>query len=193
MANVTCVRIIWDREPFWPMPVIRYTADGRSYAVKFSPVHFGPETGWPAGRKGAAIAGAWRQLGAGADADGMLLLDADVAVDPQMVIDMMTAIGSDPESVWTAPVRIWPVSTLRDGWVWSHWDQAASQQVDEVANWFSFCFTYVPRALIEHCLKGSRLQSWTYPKVDASMARAARDMGIKGRVVPDCFPVHLHW
>lgn len=191
MADIVCVRVIWDREHFWPMPVIRYTAGGVNHAIKFTPVHFGPESGWPVGRKGAALAGAWKQLGG--DADGMLILDADVAVDPQMVVTMMSAIGGDPESVWTAPVRIWPVSTMRDGWVWSHWETEASQQVDEVANWFSFCFTYVPRALLDHCVRGGRLASWTYPRVDASMARAARNLGIKGRVVQECFPVHLHW
>ncbi|MFZ0665042.1 MAG: hypothetical protein WAM97_04755 [Acidimicrobiales bacterium] len=191
MADIACVRVVWDREQFWPLPIIRHTDGHMNHAIKFSPVHFGPETGYPAGRKGAAIAGAWKQLGT--TAAGMLILDADVAIDPMMVITMMRAIGDDPESVWTAPVRIWPVSTMKDSWVWAHWETEPSQRIDDVANWFSFNFTYVPRALVEHCLKGNQLQSWTYPRVDASMARAARQMGIKGRVVQDCFPIHLHW
>jgi hypothetical protein len=193
MAEVACIRVIWDRQDYWPMPVIRYTTPGPvNHAVKFAPIHFGPETGYPLGRKGAALAGAWKQLGAGG-ADGMLVLDADVAVDPAMVITMMGAIAGDPESVWTAPVRIWPVSTMRERWVWGHWEKEASQEIDQAANWFSFNFTYLPKALIEFVLRGNRLQTWTYPRVDASMARAARDTGIRGRVVEDCFPVHLHW
>jgi hypothetical protein len=192
MAEVTCVRVIWDREPFWPMPVIRYVSGGDNHAIRFAPVHFGPETGWPAGRKGLALHGAWHQLGRKSNAAGMLVLDADVAVDPQMVVTMMAAIGGDPESVWTAPVRIWPVSTMRHGWVWAHWETEASQHLDEVANWFSFNFTYLPAALLGQAERRG-LKSWTYPNCDASMARTAREMGVKGRVVEDCFPVHLHW
>jgi hypothetical protein len=197
MAQVVCVRVIWDRQLHWEMPTIRYTtADGFNNAVRFTPIYVSPEPQYPVGRKGLALAGAWEHLsqgnGAGAIADGMLIADADVALDPQIVITMMDHIGTDPGSVWTAPVRIWPVSTLRGQWTWSHWETEASQEIDEVANWFSFCFTYLPRVLIETCLK-SGLKTWTYPKVDASVARVARRTGIKGRVVPDCFPVHLHW
>lgn len=194
MPGTVLARIIWDREEHWSLPVVRYTtADGARFALKFTPIHVGPEPGWPCGRKGLALAGAWKQLAPHDGADGMLILDADVAVDPQMVVTMMAAIGSDPESVWTAPVRIWPVSTMRDGWVWSHWDQAASQEIDEEARWFSFCFTYLPARLIEHCLKDRRMLTWTYPRVDAAVSKAAQQLGIKGRVVQDCFPVHLHW
>lgn len=195
MASVVCVRVIWDRQEYWSLPVIRYTTtDGANHAIRFTPVHLGPEAGWPMGRKGLALAGAWGQLNRGGDvADGMLVLDADVAIDPQMVITMMTAIGTDPAAVWTAPVRIWPVSTMKDHWIWAHWNLVPSQHVDQSARWFSFNFTYLPRQLLEHCLKPGRLKTWTYPNTDSSVARAARELGIPGNVVADCWPVHLHW
>lgn len=190
-----CIRVIWDRNRVWPMPPVRYHRNGGQRVAVFHEVHVGPEPGFPAGRKGLALAGAWLQHGIPSEADGMIILDADVAVDPQMVAAMIAACASDPESVWTAPAKIWPTTTGRGDWIWAHWENedGESQDCDEVARWFSFCFTYLPRRLIEHCLKNNRLQSWTYPIVDASVCKAARRIGVKGKVVPDCFPVHLHY
>jgi hypothetical protein len=82
---------------------------------------------------------------------------------------------------------------MLEQWVWAHWETEPGQDIDYAARWFSFNFTYLPRALLEHCLKPGKLKTWTYPNVDASVARAARELGIPGRVVDGCFPVHLHW
>jgi hypothetical protein len=194
MAKVACIRVIWDRDRMWHLPPVRCWVTGQEMVIKFREVHVVPEPGWPAGRKGMSLAGAWAQFGKASDADGMLILDADVVIDSDMVVAMREAIDSDPLSVWTAPVKLWPIGTGRDHWVWSHWEHDASQQVDDVANWFGFSFTYLPKRLIEHCVKlRPGLSSWTFPIVDASFAKQARALGIPGRVVRDCWPVHLHW
>jgi hypothetical protein len=122
----------------------------------------------------------------------MLILDGDVVVDPLDIGAMFSAIHSDPESVWTAPVRIWPVSTHRQDWVWAHWDESASQVNDENPRWFSFCFTYLPGELLNAAIKKG-MKGWTWPRVDSTLSKAAQQRGIKVRVVENCWPKHMHW
>jgi hypothetical protein len=191
MSEVTCIRLHWSPPGAaapWVLPFVRY----RDQNLRFFDIHIQPEPGYPAGRKGLMLSGAWQQMGR--EADGMLILDGDVAIDPQICQAMMSAISTDDEAVWTAPVKIWPAGTMREDWVWAHWEKAPSQVIDQAANWFSFNFTYLPRRLLDSCDKSlTGLKSWTYPVVDASVSKHARKLGIPGRVVPDCFPVHMHW
>lgn len=185
MADVACVRVIWERQ-YIPLPPIR----NGDQLIKFRPVYVEPETEYPGGRKGAALAGAWRQFGR--TADGMLILDGDVVIDPIICTPMFNAIHSDPQQVWTAPVRIWPVSTNRPTWVWGHWEEEASQELDMYPKYFSFNFTYLPKKLLEGCIKGG-MKNWVYPRVDACVSAEARKLGIKAQMVEDCWPVHLHF
>lgn len=178
MAEVVCVRVVWNHQALPKAP------------SAFRDIHIGPEPGAPFGRKGQALAGAWRQLGK--KADGMLILDADVAVDPADFRTMMHAIGEEPDVAHTAPVRIWPVSTHRAGWVWAHWDKKASQELDYEARYFSFCFTYLPRRLITAAVRRG-LNGWEFPSVDSSVSATARAAGIPCRVVWTCRPVHMHY
>lgn len=163
--------------------------------VRFHEVRVRPEPEYPAGRKGLALKGAWVQLGRKAGADGMLVLDGDVAIDPGHVRAMFAAIAGRPEIVHTAPVKLWPVSTSRPDWHWAHWEDHPSQDIDGKANYFSFCFTYLPAQLLEACINArpKGLADWTYPNVDASVSAQARRMGLGAWVVRDCYPVHVHW
>jgi hypothetical protein len=167
--------------------------DGTERHAKFFPLYVNPEPGFPVGRKGFVLAAAWRCFGQrGQDVDGLLILDGDVAIDPVHMTQMYAAINSDPGKVWTAACRIWPVSTHRAGWVWASWEDKASQELDRYPRWFSFNFTYLPRALMDH-VTGHGLEKWMYPRVDSNMSAAAQKLGIKAEVVEDCFPVHMHW
>lgn len=185
MAEVFCVRLIWQK-PDWEMPVARHPGG----LVRFHPIVIRPELEHPAGRKGLALKCAWEQMSCGAD--GMLILDSDVAVDPQMIGSMLSAIHAEPEAVHTAPVRIWPVSTMREDWTWAHWKDSPSQQIDYEPRWFSFCFTWLPGKLVRSAIKDG-LQTWHYPHVDSNMSREAGRIGVPVRVVKDCWPVHVHW
>jgi hypothetical protein len=184
-----CARVSW-LEPAWQMPKLVYWVGGRQRNVHFYDVIIRPEPEYPAGRKGLAIAGAWTQLGR--DADGLLILDGDVAIDPHVFSRMFDMIGSYPGDVLTAPAKIWPVSTHRESWVWSHWTEQASQEIEPEARWFSFCFTYLPRRLLDSAVRNG-LRKWTYPRVDASMSKEAQRLGIPVQVVKDCSPLHLNW
>lgn len=171
------IRLDWDRTAMH-LPV-----------REFIDLHFGPEPGYPFGRKGLQMAGAWRQL-AGDDTPGMLILDGDVAVDPFDVAVMLLAIDADPCSVLTAPARIWPVSTGAPHWVWGHGRGEFTQEDVDDPDRFSFCFTYLPAVLIGKC---TGLPEWEFPHVDREVARVARENGIPIRVVDGCSPKHVNF
>lgn len=179
MAELICLHVNWDRTA---LPI---------RLPDFHELHIGPEPGYPAGRKGLQLAGAWRQL-AGATTDGLLLLDGDVAVDALDLAAMRHAIHAEPGIVHTAAVRLWPKSTKRAGWIWGHWAREPGQKMTRAPWRFSFCFTYVPRAVIEQALEDG-LESWTFPWVDREMSCAARAAAVRVSVVPNCTPKHIHF
>lgn len=174
------VRLDWD-----------HTAAPVKLPARFHHLHIDPAPGAPFGRKGAVMLDAWAQL-AGPGFAGMLVLDGDVVIDPADHLAMLRAIERDPAAVWTAPVRIWPVSTQRRGWTWAHWDQQASQAIDLAPNWFSFCYTYLPRALLGACRRAG-MARWAYPHVDTQVSATAQRARIPAKVVPECWPKHLHY
>ena len=118
MASVICVRLDWD-----------HTAIPLRLPGTWHTVRIAPEPGYPAGRKGLQLAGAWDQY-AGPATDGMLIMDGDVVADLADVRDMLRAIDVAPRAVWTAWARLWrPVPGVDPwpGWVWAHWAEQPSQ------------------------------------------------------------------
>jgi hypothetical protein len=190
MAEVLWTRIVWNHQQ-GDLPLVTYQD---LLMVRFMTVHVDPEPGFPAGRKGLQLAGAWSQYTKGdAKPTGMVTLDGDVAVDPGHVMQMAHAIEAEPEAVHVAPVKIWPAGTVRKSWIWAHYDETGpSQNWDVTPRIFGFNFTYLPRKLIERCLKDG-MKNWTYPNCDSCFSQRAREMGLAMKVVPYCFPVHLHW
>lgn len=157
----------------------------------FFTVHYGPEPGYPFGRRGLAMAGAWAQL-ATAEAAGMLTLDGDVAADPADVAGMKGAIHAHPDLVHVAPAKLWPVSTGHSSWVRAHGAGVFTQDDPDEPDVWTFCFTYLPRRLLEAAVKAG-LATWTYPAVDRRMHTLAGELGITARTCRTAAPKHLHW
>lgn len=155
-----------------------------------------PDPGHPFGRKGLALARGWQLLGKGR-ATGMIILDGDVAIDPLDEVAMARAIKQAPHAVQIAPARLWPKSSGRPGWIWGHWGPSGEhsdidpylRHVTEQVTRFSFCYTYLPAALLEL----ADLPRWTFPYVDQEISRAAVKRGIARELVRDCWPKHLHY
>jgi hypothetical protein len=179
VAEIVCVRADWDRTAI-PLKL-----------PAFHTIHLTPEAAHPFGRKGLALAGAWRQL-AGRTTDGMLILDGDVAADLLDLAAMRAAIHVEPAAVHTAPVRLWPASTHQPSWVWAHWDHEMTQEENPAPRRFSFCFTYLPRRLIDSAVRAG-LEGWTFPHCDRLMSLQAERDKIPVRVVAGCTPKHLHF
>jgi hypothetical protein len=167
------------------------TAVDQRIASRFYNLAVAPEPDYPFGRKGLALASAWRQL-ATAENAGMLLLDGDVVIDPEDYGAMRAAIHVAPDIVHVAPVRLWPTSTKRKDWVWGHWTKEASQELEDDAWWFTFSFTYLPLALIERAIKEG-LRTWRYPTCDRRVCEEAQAMAMKVHVVPNCWPKHTNY
>jgi hypothetical protein len=182
--RVVYVRVVWSPDP--PIP---FTMPG----IRHFDLAVSPEPGYPYGRKGLALLGAWRQLQT-SQCLGMLVQDGDVVVDPLDVSVMLETAARFPEVVWTAPVRLWPRSTQRESWVWGHWDRTAgpSQQSCPEPTFFSFGFTYIPRRVIDQAATMG-LDTWTFPGVDRKMSLAAAAARVPVRVADGCQPKHLHY
>lgn len=191
VINLVCVRVTW-RGHVIP-----------SVEQPFHVIEVNPEPAHPKGRKGLVLASAWRQMATPQDV-GMLLLDGDVAIEPTDLGTMIQHVGSDPTVVWTAPTRIWPRSTHLPSWVWSHRREPEPNATIEQAmklwqtdvddpEWFTFCFTYLPRRLIDAAVTDG-LKEWHYPYVDLNVHRLAKRLAVPVRVVRgDCHPKHINF
>jgi hypothetical protein len=183
MAEIICIRLNWN-----------HTAMPLRMASRFFTLDVNPEPEYPFGRKGLALTGAWNQL-TSSDVAGMLILDGDVAIDPNDHEHMLRAIDKEPDDVvHTAPVLLWPTSTHHGTWVWGHGRNGrySQEDTDEDLDTFTFCYTYLPRTLIESCIEHG-LAAWTYPRVDRNVCRQARSAGMRVHVVREARAKHLNY
>jgi hypothetical protein len=174
------LRVIWNNQP----PVTPF--------MGFRDLFINPEPEYPFGRKGLAFMRAWEEIGIPNECVGILLLDGDVAVDPYDVEQMHVHLYSDVNSVWVAPIRIWPVSHLGANWVWGHGEDEFSQENVTNPNCFSFSFTYLPADLVNAMIV-NRLEDWCYPMVDYQTHQLACELDCKVQVAHNCSPKHLHF
>ena len=189
--NLICVKVSW----------MGYCVN--SMETPFHHIRVDPEPTHPKGRKGLVLASAWRQMHGPTDA-GMLILDADVVVEPTDLQTMIGHVITDREAVWVGRAKIWPRSTHLPSWVWGHRKPAPEgmtpQQIIEFwqtdiddPDWFTFCFTYLPKSLIEAAVKAG-MKNWHYPNVDKNMHELAKKLGYRVRVVRgDCSPKHINF
>jgi len=186
-VNFVFCRLIWEKSgPPFPFHMPR---------TRWHDLYLCPEPGAPFGRKGRAVEGAWKQL-AERGTNGLLLMDGDVVIDPLDFAGMLTAIAQAPELVHVAPARLWPASTQQDSWTWAHWadGHGQTQHWTDTPDRFSFNFTYLPRKLIVRAMQHKPpLNTWQFPNVDQRMSQVAKECGIKAKVVPNCWPKHLHY
>lgn len=174
------VRLVWDQ-----------AAIEQRISRRFYTVYVDPLPGYPLGRKGLQLASAWRTLSTPGTA-GLVILDGDVAIDPRDLAAMLAAIELEPKLVHVAPVRLWPVSTKQDRWIWGHGWRRFSRDDPEQVDMFGFSFTYLPRRLVEACI-AEGLADWTYPHVDEYTRRRARALGLGVRVVRAASPKHMNY
>ncbi len=181
MPTILCIRDNWnDTALDIPIPGSFFNVDIR------------PTIEYPFGEKGRVLANAWRQLSKD-DYTGMLILNGDVIIEPTDHKNMLAAIHTRSDQVVIAPTRIWPKSTKRKDWIWGHWSFEGSQKFEtKNVRWFTFCFTYIPRKVIDQALKDG-LVEWRYPGVDMNMARSAVKAKVPVYVAENVLPKHLNF
>jgi hypothetical protein len=184
--------------PMQPVSVILIRVDWDRTAIqlgrlpgRWHTLHLGPEPGYPFGRKGLALISAWTQIQMANEA-GIVILDGDVAIDPVDYRAMMRAITAEPSAVHVAPARLWPKSTQWAGWTWAHHRGEPSQEDCADPTVFSFCFTYLPRRLLDACRQAG-MAKWAFPVCDSKVTEVAVRMKIPVRVVAGASPKHLHY
>lgn len=182
-GKVFCAKLRWELDPFSHLTLPDY----HEIVVRQSEQH-------PFGQKGLVLGHLWLSLER-TGADGLLINDNDVIIDPHDQRAMMISIKTDPLAVHTAPVKIWPKSTGDKSWGWSHGDNPGHRSQIDTDNptWFGFGFTFLPGRLLDASVAAG-LTQWAYPWVDTKVGEMARSMDIKVHVVRNgCYPKHINF
>ena len=173
-----------------------YTGFSGGTPTPFRKINIYPTNEYPLGRKGYTLTECWRKMKE-VHTSGMLILDSDVAIDPNDFQAMYNNMRRDSGAIHVGPSVIWPKSTGYSTPVWAHrkfgtpfdeWRKNRTGDIDTA----SFCFTYLPAKLIEACISGG-MASWEFPSVDMQVFTTARRIGTHFKVVPNCNPKHLNY
>lgn len=109
---------------------------------------------------------------------------------------MQRAVTYRPERVHTGLVKLWPASTGRDDWMWSHrgghiGQPVATQHEPNPIIYFSLGFLWVPRRLLS--LAFPRHEDWRWGEMDVQLSELAYHNQIPVSSVAGCTPKHLHF
>lgn len=154
-----------------------------------------PEQDYPTGREALRLSEAWLKI-CTEDIPGVLLLGCDVAADPDDLAAMQTAVFLQPLAVHTGLVKLWPASTGRREWMWSHrggrLGHPEAGQLDILhPAYFSLGFVYLPRRLMDLAFPG--YDHWRHGEMDVGLSEIALAVHIPIKVVYDATPKHLHF
>ena len=154
-----------------------------------------PSKEWPHGREAQAISDYWYAVSL-IDMAGLLLVGCDVAADLDDIQAMTDAVAERPGDVHTGLVKLWPASTGRDDWIWSHrggtlGSPTATQDETAPVTYFSIGFAWLPARLLNLACPG--MESWRWGETDVKLSELALNEGIPAHVVPGCRPKHLHF
>lgn len=153
----------------------------------------------PRGRYGAALQDAWADTPA--EAVGLVVWEADVAIDPLIVRDLAQAVARQPRTVWAVPYRLWPSSTGRPTAIWAHRvDDGAGHPVavDATVPCPRRCAavglgcTYLPGPLLNRLARDGVLAAGTYPLLDSTVSAYAHQRQWPMRTTRR-EAIHLHW
>lgn len=154
-----------------------------------------PTPEYPKGMEMALIAECWK-ANRGQGYPGLLLLGCDVAADPDDLAAMAASVAQLPDDLHTGMVKLWPYSTSRDTWMWSHRAGTISQPeviTDEAVQptYVSLGFLWVPARLLN--IAAPAMRRWRHSEGDVGLSEAAIRHGIPAHAVRDCRPKHLHF
>ena len=154
-----------------------------------------PTIGYPKGREALELSRLWQKIRTDG-ITGVLLLGCDVAADLDDYDAMCSAAFVKPDYVHTGMVKLWPASTGRTEWMWSHRGGTLSNPVagqhDPVhIAYFSLGFLYVPRRLMDLCFPAH--DNWRHGEMDVGMSEIAWINNIPVRAVEGATPKHLHF
>lgn len=127
---------------------------------------------------------------------GVLWVDPDIAFDPDDLDAMSSAVAIEPRSMHTGWVKLWPASTGRPDWIWSHrggelGNPVAHQGELERVAYVATGFLFTPAELLD--LAAAELHLLRWEQVDVYLSEVALRHAIPIETVPGCYPKHLHF
>ncbi len=154
-----------------------------------------PTEAYPRGREAWHLSRTWLDI-RGWNVPGVLLLGCDVAADPDDYQAMKSAVFRRPEVVHTGLVKLWPASTGRPEWMWSHRggtiNDPEAGQLDIIHPvYFSLGFVYIPRQLLDLAFPTN--DNWKWGEMDVGLSEIAYFHSIPINVVYGAMPKHLHF
>lgn len=154
-----------------------------------------PDPEYPHGRKAQAMSDLWAWLRA-YDTPGICWFDPDVAADPDDLAAMQAAVNADPTVIYTGMIKLWPQSTGRSEWIWSHRGgtigaPTASQDENQPVTYFATGFLWTPAELLDLAFPAHA--RWQWLELDVQLPQLAALNHIAARTVPGCRPKHLHF
>lgn len=158
-------------------------------------INVGSPPEFPDNHRAILMADAWQVLRK-KGCDGIWWLTCDVALDPDDQIAMIKSINQRPEHVWTGMVKLWPQSTGRDTWMWSHrggsmGNPVATQDETAPVTYFSIDCVWTPAALLD--LAMAQIEEWPWNHIDVKLSELAIYHRIPVHLVHGCRPKHLHF
>lgn len=189
--------------PRWPritaMSLLITQSQWCGYRVNSLPVDFildiWPTPQFPKGDEANQIANTWVSI-RHHRGRGLLLLGCDVVADPDDLMEMNAAVERAPADIHTGLVKLWPASTGRDRWMWSHRGGTLGSPTvldDETApvSYVSLGFLWCPARLLD--LSAPVMGAWQHGEADVRLSEVALGAGIPMHAVPGCRPKHLHF
>lgn len=154
-----------------------------------------PQPGYVQGRKALRYDQVW-QIARREHRIGVLWIDPDIAADPDDLAVITDAITSWPADTHTAAVKLWPASTARPDWIWSHrggdlGKPVPTQDVTVQATYVATGFLYTPARLLDQL--PDDFPSLQFTAVDVCLSETGIRHGIPVRVAWECRPRHLHF
>lgn len=109
---------------------------------------------------------------------------------------MKRSVHFHPDRVFTGMVKLWPASTGRTEWIWSHrggtlGSPEASQHPYPSPTYFSLGFLWVPRRLLD--LAFPEHDDWRWGEMDVGLSEIAFRNRIPAQAITDCRPKHVHF
>lgn len=133
---------------------------------------------------------------AAAQLPGILWVDPDVAADPDDLEAMGQAVAAYPGWVHTGMVKLWPISTGHQDWIWSHRGgtlgcPTVTQDETVPVSYIAMGFLWTPSVLLDAAFP--RYRTWEYPEIDVGLSELAQALAIPMAQVLACRPKHLHF
>lgn len=126
--------------------------------------------------------------------DDIVMLEWDIAIDPEDLDQFTTAARENPGDVVVAPYRLRRPPPRKTEWVHRYATNEHVQFGDPFCHWFGLGLTYLPRGIIRHFRAEFEREGWPEGFNDCTLSMWHwRVLRKEVPIMWDVRPVHLHY